>query len=968
MKTKIFILFIACISTFLAKSQAGSETIKYEIKGSLIDQTNNEPLIGAYISYDKGKGVVSDRNGKFGLMLADGDYTITVGYLGYATNTQVINVNGSAKTIEPILLNATTDLNEVEIVADVAKLRETPLAYSDVLAKQINRELGSNDVTMLMNSTPGAYATQQGGGAGDSRINIRGFDQRYIGVLVDGVPVNDMENGRVFWSNWAGLAEVTQKIQVQRGLGASRLALPAVGGVMNILTNSIDQKKSLVVRNDMGTANYQRISIGYNSGLIKNKFGFTLAGSYTGGDGYIDQTWQKTWSYFAKVSYKINKNNLLILSANGAPQSHGQRSFAINMAYHDRKFAEQQGINVDSVYASNKYTSSTIGARGITYSPDWGYLNGKGQPVKINYFHKPLFNLSYFLNINSRLSFNNVLYLSLGNGGGTSLNSFPADIYNATGTGQLQLQTLYDGNIATKPGTVVPGQSPAGYYIYSAVNKHKWVGTLSTLKYKITSNLNFLGGFDARYYVGTHYQTPYDLLGGNYVEAPAGKDLNLAPRNKDPYSYVKNIGDKINYYNDSKITWLGLFGQVEHKFNRLTSFITVTGNQSGFQYINYFGKKDIEISKNNIIHNAVGYGDTLYYDGTNFGVPQFGTLKNNADGSLYFKDNLSKSFVTVQNGYQKYSNSSPQAKTNTSVISYFKGYTGKGGLNYQLNDNHNVYVNVGYMNLVPKFNNVFDNNGNKLTNIRNQIIVSEEIGYGIKYKFLAANLNGYLTKWGNKPADFISSFTDPLTGQTIYYNPTGIDALLKGLEFDLAVVPIKSIELKMFGMVADWKWDSKGTTYAYAADGTQLQTIEFDAKGIAIGNAPQRQIGGSIKFEPQKNIYVKLQYIYFDKMYAQFDPSNLRVEGTGATTKDYRGYSSWKAPAYGICDLYAGYNIHTTYINLDIFGTLNNVFNKFYMTDVFFPTGVTPNNYNATNTVGWFGLGRRINVGIKITY
>ncbi|MEI6021940.1 MAG: TonB-dependent receptor plug domain-containing protein, partial [Bacteroidota bacterium] len=394
MKKKLFILLITCFYNFNLKSQDATQGIKHELKGSLLDQVSNEPLMGAYITYENGKGVVSDRNGNFSLMLGDGDYTLTIGYLGYGTLTQVVNVNGSPKTLEPILLTASTDLNEVEIVADVAKSRETPIAYSDVSSKQINRELGSNDITMLMNSTPGAYATQQGGGAGDSRVNIRGFDQRYIGVLVDGVPVNDMENGRVFWSNWAGLAEVTQKIQVQRGLGASRLALPAVGGVMNIITNSIDQKKSLVVRNDMGTANYQRLSIGYNSGLIKNKIGFTLAGSYTGGDGYIDQTWQKTWSYFAKVSYKLNKNNLIILSANGAPQSHGQRSFAINMAYHDRKFAEQQGINVDSVYASNKYTSSTIGARGITYSPDWGYLNGKGQPVKINYFHKPLFNLS----------------------------------------------------------------------------------------------------------------------------------------------------------------------------------------------------------------------------------------------------------------------------------------------------------------------------------------------------------------------------------------------------------------------------------------------------------------------------------------------------------------------------------------------------------------------------------------------
>ena len=971
MKIRIntLIILLTTFSSFFLRSQVQTEVIKHEIKGKILDETSKDPLVGASVTYGKGKGTVTDLDGNFNLSLPDGEYILTIGYVGYTAITQKLTVNGKPQLINPVGMTQASGLNEVEVVADIARTRETPIAFSDISALQISRERGANDMTMLLNSTPGAYATQKGGGAGDSRVNIRGFDQRYIGVLVDGVPVNDMENGSVFWSNWAGLAEVTQKTQVQRGLGASRLALPAVGGVMNIITNPIDQEKSLVVSNDMGTANYRRLSIGYNSGLIKNKFGFTLAGSYTGGDGYIDQTWQKTWSYFAKVSYKINSKSMIILSVNGAPQSHGQRSFAINMAYHDRKYAEAQGVNVDSIYASNKYTSSTIGARGTTYSPDWGYVNGKAKDVKVNYFHKPLFNLSYFLNINSKLSFSNVLYVSIGKGGGTSLNSFPTDIYDAAGTGQLLLQNLYDGNVATPAGTVVPGKSPAGYYIYSSVNNHKWVGTLSTFKYKITSKLNFLGGLDARYYVGTHYQTPYDLLGGNYVDAPAGKDLNLAPKSKDPNGYVKYAGDKISYYNDSKITWLGLFGQLEHKFEKLTTFLTITGNQSGFQYVNYFGKKDIELSKKNIVHNAVGYGDTLYYDGQNYGVPQLGSLKRNTDGSVSFTDNLSKNNVIINKGYTTYNNSSSQARTSTSKVSYFKGYTAKAGVNYDLNANNNVFVNAGYMSLVPKFNNVFDNNGNTL-NTKNQVILSAEIGYGIKFKNLAINLNGYMTKWGNKPADFITAFTPtagPFKGVSVNYNTTGIDANLKGFEFDMTYTPVKYIEIKAFGMLADWKWASQGKTYAYANDGTILDTIVFDAKGIPIGNAPQRQLGGSVKYELTRNIYVKVQYIYFDKMYAQFDPSNLKIDGDGPSAKDYRGYRSWEAPGYGIFDLFAGYNIFSGKTNVDFMATMNNVFDKVYMTDVFFPSGITPNNYNATNTVGWFGLGRRINLGIKVT-
>ena len=96
---------------------------------------------------------------------------------------------------------------------------------------------------MLLNSTPGVYATQQGGGDGDVRINIRGFSQRNVAVMIDGIPMNDMENGWVYWSNWFGLDALTRKIQVQRGLGASKLALPSVGGTINIITKSVDYKK-----------------------------------------------------------------------------------------------------------------------------------------------------------------------------------------------------------------------------------------------------------------------------------------------------------------------------------------------------------------------------------------------------------------------------------------------------------------------------------------------------------------------------------------------------------------------------------------------------------------------------------------------------------------------------------------------------------------------------------------------------
>lgn len=970
MKNKLFpILFFSVVYfSFFAQSQTDSIKVLNEIKGTITDESTNEPLIGAIVSYENGKGVTTDVDGNFKLNLPNGSYELKLTYVGYKSLTKKIKINGSSQVLNFKMASSTT-LDEVEVAADVAKIRETPVAVSNISAQQIKEELGARDLPMLLNSTPGVYATQQGGGAGDARVNIRGFDQRYVAVLVDGVPVNDMENGQVYWSNWSGLSEVTKNLQVQRGLGASRLAIPSVGGVMNIITSSIDEKRYFVVKSDLGTNNYQRVGIGFNSGILKNKFGITLSGSYTGGDGWVDKTWQKAWSYFAKITYRINDKSLLVLGVSGAPQSHAQKTTLINMAYYDRDFAVQQGINADSIYANtiNKFTNSTYGARGLQYNPDWGYVNGKVVNTKVNYFHKPLFNLSYFLTINPRLTYSNVFYVSLGRGGGTSLSN--SINYDKNGNGQLLLQQVYDKNITTAPW-LVPNLKQASNFIYSSINNHDWAGLLSTLKYQVNKNLHFIGGIDGRYYSGTHYQTPYDLLGADYVQQPISKDKSLNPLpTKDPYSYVKKVGDKINYYYQSKVTWLGLFTQLEYKTDKISAFLTLTGSQTSFQSINYFEKKDVVFDKKHIAHNALGYGDTLYYDGQNYGVrSNVNPVTQNGDGSITFLDNLTNKNVTIGSNYSIYHMNSAQARVNTTDVKYFYGYTAKGGLNYKITENHNVFVNVGYLNVTPKFSNVFDRSGVQLSNITNQFITAAELGYGIKYSNLAVNVNGYITKWDNKPLDFGATTYDK-SGNPIYYNIPGVDAILKGIELDYSIRITKFLKVEGFGMLADWRWNSGGIAYVFAQDGTLTDSVLFNAKGVHLGNSPQQQLGGSLRFE-FKGFYIKPQYTYFNKMYAQFDPTAFQY---AKTSSDYRGkgYDSWKTPGYGLFDLFIGYKINSDKVNVTITASMNNVLSTTYLTDASFPStssGIYPDKYNALNSYGFMGQGRRINLGVRITF
>lgn len=134
-------------------------------------------------------------------------------------------------------------LQDVIVMQSVAVQRKTPVAVSTVNAEEISYKLGGQEFPEILKSTPGVYVTKDGGGFGDSKINMRGFQAANVAVMVNGVPVNDMEWGGVYWSNWAGLSDVTRSMQTQRGLGASKISSPSVGGSVNIVTNGIEAKQ-----------------------------------------------------------------------------------------------------------------------------------------------------------------------------------------------------------------------------------------------------------------------------------------------------------------------------------------------------------------------------------------------------------------------------------------------------------------------------------------------------------------------------------------------------------------------------------------------------------------------------------------------------------------------------------------------------------------------------------------------------
>ena len=913
-----FLALVILFIPFFSFSQSAEVTI---IVSDFATKTS-VPFAKVKLS-DKIKGTTNDQGILIFKDVPYGEYTMSV--IMDDTLITKIKVN-TPKLRFPVSLGETLELEEVQVISGAVIGRRTPVPVTRISPKKIQEELGSRDIPMLLNATPGVYATQQGGGDGDARITVRGFDQRNVGVMIDGVPVNDMENGAVYWSNWFGLDAITSNIQVQRGLGATKLAMPSIGGTINIMTSGVGNRKGTTIKQEYGTGNLMRSTISYNSGMMKNGFGVTLSGSYKQGDGWVDGTPTQGAFLYAKVQKKM-KTHLLSLSAFMAPQRHGQRSFNQRIQYWDSTDANENGVPVDQAQIYN---------RGIRYNEHWGYVtdhdnqgtfkegNKRILNERLNYYNKPQITLKDFWQVNKKLSVSNLVYASIGRGGGTKLSNYGAAVRTADGTIDWD-KIIYNNQYTSFFGQITPNidanysstELKSNQVLTASVNNHFWVGYLGQLNYKMSEEWSFSGGLDYRNYKGTHYREIKDLLGGDYYVNAS--DLNAT-------SSMKRVGDKIadsgKPYEDNRdgfVQWAGVFGQAEYTGTRWTAFINLSGVYNGYKGVDYFQKKVLEVGDTTL---RIGANDVIEYNG------------------------------------QTYNAQSEGLKDYATDWKWIPGGTFKAGASYILTEKSTVFVNAGYLSRTPMFTSVVNNNENQFfKEIQNERILALEAGYSYTSKFFGLNLNGYATNWKNKPFPNGLAIPDPLDPtSTIRINVNGMDAIHYGAELDLAYNISKQLSAEVMLSFGDWRWNSSQTIILPEYDSLN---VTFDAKGIHVGDAPQSTYSGALRYEPFKNFFVKAQYMYFDRYYAQFNPFNLKGENAGR--------ESWKIPGYGMLNLFMGYKYKMKNSELLFNGMVQNALNSRFIADATLSSTYGP-GFDAASAGVMYGGGFRYNLSIALQF
>lgn len=827
-----------------------------KITGKITDGQGSLP--GANVGI-KGSsvGTSTDFEGKFTISSTTNKGQLMVSYIGYQNQTINFSIsNGVADLGNIVLVANSNELSEIVVkstVVDVAKDRKTPVAVSSIKATEIQEKLGTQEFPEILKNTPSVYAIKGGGGFGDSRINIRGFDQKNIAVMINGMPVNDMESSAVYWSNWAGLSDVTSAMQVQRGLGSSKLAIASVGGTINILTKSSDRKEGGSVGSSFGNGNYLKSQVSYSTGKLENGLSASVLYSHTQGDGYVDGTEFVGDNYFVALGYatKDNKHDIQF-TFTGAPQWHNQRTSSITIETYQK-------------YGSN-------GEPNTRYNSDWGYLNGEKFTMTRNYFHKPVGSINWDYKINETSKLSTVVYGSWGRGGGArgaggvgGANYLSSTFRTANGLVDFDKITRYNsGNEAVKINGVLTTRdeingkfqnsadmgrkgSP-GSYVYnttsgisqiSSINSHDWYGGVINFNKKITDNITWDLGIDGRTYVGIHYQNLNNLLGADeYFDNTDKNNPNRILTNTytvspsgNPFASATS-GDKINFYYDGNVNWYGAFTQLEYSKDDLTAFIQGAISQQGFKRVDYF----------------------------------------------------------------KYLSSDPLSSTDYENI---LGGNIKGGVNYNINEQHNVFANAGYYSKQPFFNAVYPGSASIVNPyLVNEKIMGVEAGYGFRSRIFTANVNLYYTTWEDRNLRINDSNSAGNPGG--YYDYTGIAETHSGVEFEGSARVTDKFKMNGMFSFGNWEYSGQATATLYDNANAELGSGLLYLENVKVGDAAQMTASLGASYEVLTRVTLDANYNFNDNLYAAISPDKF-------SKADNKG--SLELPSYGLMDAGVSYKM-----------------------------------------------------------
>lgn len=658
------------------------------------------------------------------------------------------------------------------------------------------------------------------------RFRIRGYDADLFSTYINGVSMENLDNGFTPFGLWGGLNDVLRNRKNAYGLQSNNFSFGNLGGSNLIDARASKQRVQTSIGYALSNRNYvHRFNYTHSTGFNSKGWAFSFSGSRRWADeGFTDGTFYDGWSGYLGIDKKINANHLLSFVAFATPTKVGRQGSSV------QEMLDIAGTNF--------------------YNPYWGYQNGRKRNSSVGTTFQPIGILTHEWKITDKTTLTSAASYMFGERGTTGLDWYNApdprpDYYrylpsyqedptirqmvydalkNDINNRQINWDKLYAANyghyITVNDANGILGNTYSGkrslYILEERVTNTKKANFNTTLTTTINKHIDLVAGLSYEYQNNRYFKRVNDLLGGDFY-----MDVNQFAERDFPSNPFAGQND-INHPNR----------------------ILMTGDEFGYNY-------NIKIQK------ATGWAQTnVKLRALDFFVGAENTYTN------FWRVGNMKSGLFPDNSFGK------------SAEHEFYNYAVKAGMSLKVAKMNYLFLNGRYETRAPFFDNAYLAPRTRdfvQDNLRNEHISSVEGGYALIAPTVKFRATGYYTQFAHQ-MNVLTFYNDQLRS-VVNYALSNIGKEHMGAELGAEVILYKTLTANMAAGIGKYRYDTR-----------QLATVTADNTSSIIAKdqliysknyyvpTPQQAYNIGLNYRSPKYWYVNLNFNYFDDMYMDFNP------------------------------------------------------------------------------------------------
>lgn len=698
---------------------------------------------------------------------------------------------------------------------------------------EVESDLNEQDASAFLQASKDVFTQFASYQFSSYRYRVRGYTAKNQNLMINGISLNEPENGNSSRELIGGLNDMTRFTENGLNTGACRYAFSGIGGYSQIDSKASSFKKARrfsVAQSNRSFA--QRVMCSFTSGLLKNGWAlaFCLSGRY-GENVYINGK-----SMVANALYfSLDKNirDKQVFSFVGFLSS-----------------AEQGRVSAEplEVYALSKNNY---------YNSNWGFQNGKMRNAGMARNNRPVLMLTHVIKLKKSTRINTGLFYCFGKNSLSGLNwnnaanprpdyyrylpSYHEKTGDSLSAKQLQLAWFNDvntrqinwdkliamnqNNLYVLPEDLGQGlnttDSRARFILENKIEAVQHLRFNALLNTRIKKTF-FSAGFNAVWYQNKKYKVLEDLLGATYW--------------LDYDQFAQNLGmDRSIQQNDiehpdKKIKQNEAFG---YNYN-----INIRQAETWLQAEYSSGKIDAYAASNYVLKKV-----------WRTGFMANGKFPNNSKGE--------------------------------SQHLFFNNASTKTGITYKINGRHALVANAAYIKRAPEVTALFispRSRNDLLANTGNELLMSADLSYHAKFPAFKCRLSLYRTQINNQTR--INTYWHDEFNANVNLIMRQINQSFQGLELGLEKNINSAHLIQMAIGMAQCIYSNRPLIDAWQDNNAAplFENRRVYIKNYKVGAFPQNVMGLTYRYNAKKHWFVSCQGNYVSDYYLEPNPDRRTQE------------------------------------------------------------------------------------------